>query len=91
MLSELFFWSWDVKSVENWFELSSKKAHGEVQLKHVIINPHVGMTYNTEKWGYTLECKFLQVNKNNKPNVVDYVGIQQKGAVGVYLNFTRRF
>jgi hypothetical protein len=49
------------------------------------------MTYNTKKWGYTLEGKFLQMNKNNKPNVVDYIGIQQHGAVGIYLNFTRRF
>jgi hypothetical protein len=75
----------------NWFELSSKKAHNETQQNHVLINPHVGMTYNTKKWGYTLEGKFLQMNKNNKPNVVDYIGIQQKGAVGIYLNFVRRF
>ena len=75
----------------NWFELSAKKAHGEVQQNHVLINPHIGITYNTKKWGYTLECKFLQMNKRNTPNVVDYVGIQQRGAVGVYLNFARRF
>lgn len=75
----------------NWVELSAKKAHGEVQQNRILINPHIGMTYNTKKWGYTLECKFLQMNKNNKPNVVDYVGIQQKGAIGVYLNFARRF
>ena len=75
----------------NWFELASKKAHNETQQNHALINPHIGMTYNTKKWGYTLECKFLQMNKNNKPNVVDYVGIQQKGAVGIYLNFARRF
>ncbi|MFN8115746.1 MAG: hypothetical protein U0W65_06500 [Bacteroidia bacterium] len=75
----------------NWFELSAKKAHSETQKNHALINPHIGMTYNTKKWGYTLECKFLQMNKNNKPNVVDYVGIQQKGAVGIYLNFSRRF
>ena len=75
----------------NWFELSAKKAHNETQTNHALINPHIGLTYNTKKWGYTLECKFLQMNKNNKPNVVDYVGIQQKGAVGIYLNFARRF
>ncbi len=75
----------------NWFELSSKKAHNEVQKNHALINPHIGMTYNTKKWGYTLECKFLQMNKKNIPNIVDYVGIQQRGAIGIYLNFTRRF
>ena len=75
----------------NWFELSSSKAHNEKQTNHILINPHIGLTYNTKKWGYTLEGKFLQLNKNNKPNIVDYIGIQQRGAVGIYLNFTRRF
>ena len=75
----------------NWFELSYTKAHNEKQTNHVLINPHIGMTYNTKKWGYTIEGKFLQMNKNNKPNVVDYIGIQQHGAVGIYLNFSRRF
>ena len=75
----------------NWFELASTKAHNEKQTNHILINPHIGITYNTKKWGYTLEGKFLQINKNNKPNVVDYVGIQQHGAVGIFLNFNRRF
>jgi hypothetical protein len=35
----------------NWFELASKKAHGEVQTNHALINPHIGMTYNTKKMG----------------------------------------
>lgn len=75
----------------NWFELSAKRAHDVTQPYRALINPHLGMTYNTKKWGYTLECKFLEMNRNNQPNVVDYIGIQKKGAVGIYLNFTRRF
>ena len=75
----------------NWFELSSTKAHNEPVTNHILINPHIGMTYNTKKWGYTLECKFLQMAKNNQPNVVDYVGISGKGVLGFYLNFVRRF
>lgn len=75
----------------NWFELAAKRAHGETQPYHALINPHLGMTYNTKKWGYTLECKFLEMNRKNQPNVVDYVGIKERGAVGIYLNFARRF
>jgi len=75
----------------NWFELSAKRAHGERQPYHALINPHIGMTYNTKKWAYTLECKFLEMNRKNQPNVVDYVGIKGRGAVGIYLNFARRF
>ena len=70
---------------------TSKKAHGEVQKNHALINPHIGMRYNKNKWAYTFECKFLQMNKKNKPNVPDYVGINQHGALGMYLNFTRKF
>jgi len=75
----------------NWFELSSKRAHNVTQPYRALINPHLGMTYNTKKWGYTLECKFLEMNRNNQPNVVEYIGVQKKGAVGIYLNFARRF
>jgi hypothetical protein len=75
----------------NWLELSKTKAHEQKVTNHVLINPHVGLTYNTKKWGYTLECKFLQMNQKNKPNIVDYVGIKGNGAVGIYLNFVRRF
>lgn len=75
----------------NWFELSKTKAHEQSVKNHVLVNPHIGMTYNAKKWGYTLECKFLQMYQKNKPNVVDYVGIKGNGAVGVYLNFVRRF
>lgn len=75
----------------NWFELSSQRAHQEPQTQRVLINPHLGLTYNTKKWSYSIETKFLQMNRNNTPNVVDYVGINQKGAVGIYLNFARKF
>lgn len=75
----------------NWFELSSKKAHNEAQSNHLLINPHVGLTYNPKKWSYSIECKFLEMNRRNVPNVVDYVGIKQRGAVGIYLNVMRKF
>lgn len=75
----------------NWFELSSQRAHQEPQTQRVLINPHLGITYTTKKWAYSLETKFLLMNRNNKPNVVDYVGINQKGAIGIYLNFARKF
>jgi len=75
----------------NWFELSSKKAHNEAQSNHVLINPHLGFSYNPKKWSYSIECKFLEMNRKNVPNVVDYVGINQRGAVGIYLNVMRKF
>lgn len=75
----------------NWFELSSVRAHREPQTQRVLINPHMGITYTTKKWSYSIETKFLQMNRNNTPNIVDYIGINQKGAIGIYLNFARKF
>lgn len=75
----------------NWFELTSTRAHGEPQHTHLLVNPHVGFTYNPKKWSYSIECKFLAMNRKNVPNVVDYVGIKQHGAVGLYLNVMRKF
>lgn len=75
----------------NWFELSSEKAHNEAQSSHLLVNPHIGFTYNPKKWSYSIECKFLEMNRKNVPNVVDYVGINQRGAVGIYLNVMRKF
>lgn len=75
----------------NWFELSSKKAHNEPISNYIFINPHIGITRITKKWSYTFETKFLQMNKKNTPNVVDYIGIKGNGAIAIYLNFVRRF
>jgi hypothetical protein len=77
--------------VENWFELSKYKAYGETQQNHWLVNPQLGYSYVRKKWNYNLEVKYLVPYIDNLPNVVDYKGINHKGAVGVYLNFTRKF
>lgn len=77
--------------VENWFELSKYKAYGEIQQNHWLVNPQIGYSYVRKKWNYNLELKYLVPYINNTPNVVDYKGINGKGAIGVYINFTRKF
>ena len=90
---------WDIKpkksflyvGVDNWFELSSKKAHNQAQTNRWIVNPQIGFTYVRKKWNYNIEGKWLTPYLNNEPGVVDYKGIGGKGAVGVYISFTRKF
>jgi len=90
---------WDIRpkksfvylGVDNWFELSSKKAHGEDQTNRWIVNPQIGYTNVRNKWNYNLEFKYLVPYLENQPNVVDYQGIGGKGAIGVYVSFTRKF
>jgi len=90
---------WEIKSkksflyagVENWFELAAYKAHAITQQKHWLIAPQLGYTYVREKWNYNFETKYMAPTIANTPNVVDYRGIAGKGAIGVYISFTRKF
>jgi len=90
---------WDIKpkksfvylGVDNWFELSDKKAHDQDQTNRWIINPQIGYTNVRKKWNHNIEIKYLVPYKDNEPGVVDYKGINGKGAVGIYVSFTRKF
>jgi len=90
---------WEIKpkksfvyiGVENWFELAGKKAHDVKQTNRWIVAPQLGYTYVRKKWNYGFETKFIAPNLKNLPNAVDYRGIGGKGALGVYLSFTRKF
>ena len=77
--------------ISNWFELASKKAHEQPQEHRMLINPHLGYTYVRTKWNYTMELKYLTPNIKNQPNVVDYKSFGERGGVGVYFNFSRKF
>ena len=75
----------------NWFELSKTKGYGEKQVSHWIINPQLGHTFIRPKWNFNIEVKLLAPGIMRYPNVVDYIGVGNKGAIGTYLSITRRF
>jgi hypothetical protein len=77
--------------VNNWFEPSAKRAHNETQAKHWYLNPHIGFMYNRGKYSYGVETKWVAPGVTNVPNVVDYIGVNQQGALGVYFQFLRKF
>ena len=72
-----------------WFEFSQTKAHGLDQEKNIFINPQVGMMYMGKKLNYQLEAKWLYSSRRNDNLVPDYVGINNRGAVGVYLTISK--
>ena len=90
-----FYWQYKKNllylGIANWFELSSKKAHGEIQETHFLLNPHLGYTWCRPKWNYNLELKVLAPTVERLPNVVDYKGVGTKGVEGIYLGVTRKF
>ena len=77
--------------INNWFEPSTQRAHNEAQNKRWYINPHLGFLYSPRKWSYGIETKWVAPGVTNTPNVVDYIGVNKKGAVGVYFQLIRRF
>jgi len=77
--------------VNNWFEPSASRAHNEKQEKFVYVNPHIGFMYTPKKWTYGIESKWVAPGLSNIPNVADYLGINKKGAIGIYVQLIRRF
>ncbi len=77
--------------VANWFELNKIRPHNEKQQQFIFINPHLGLLLAPGKWSYCLETKYLMGSIKNKPNVADYIGISNHGAIGIYLNVSRKF
>ncbi len=77
--------------MHNWFEISKKRAHQESQPHWLIPGAHVGYTITKTKWFHQFELKYMMPNANIYPGVVDYIGINKKGAFGLFYNLTYKF
>lgn len=73
----------------NWLELEQYRANESRQPKHWFMNPHFGVSYIVRKWTLTVEGKFLAPNVHTQPNVVEYSGINGRGAIGIYVGVNR--
>lgn len=78
--------------ISNWFELSKYRTLGEKQTNHWILMPLIGHSFTGKKWNVNLEAKVIAPNLSNENIVVDYqTPLQNKGAFGVYIGYTRKF
>jgi hypothetical protein len=78
--------------VDNWFELSQKKAYDLKQQSHWFVSPMVGHSFVGKKWNFNIEAKVIAPNLSNEKLVVDYqTPFRNKGAFGIYLGYTRKF
>lgn len=78
--------------LDNWFELSQKRAFGVKQQNHWIFSPMIGHTFSGKKWNFNIEAKFMAPNLSNKNIVIKYqTPLRDKGAFGIYLGYTRKF
>lgn len=79
-------------SLDNWFELAKKRAHDVKQPNHWIFMPSLGHSFTEKKWNFNMEVKIIAPNLSNEKLVVDYqTPLKNKGALGIYLGYTRKF
>lgn len=75
----------------NWFELHSKGAINRNQPYHWIPALNIGYTITKAKWNTSFEMKYMAPGVSNQNLVVDYQTPFNKGAVGLYISFIRKF
>lgn len=92
------FWEYGKKKnffyigVNNWFELSSKKAYDLKQQNKWFVSPMIGHTFSGKKWNFNIEAKVIAPHLSNKDIVVEYqTPLKDKGAFGIYFGYTRKF
>lgn len=56
-----------------------------------ILSFQAGHTFSTPRWFYTVEARLLGPFKSHKDIVVDYKGLGNNGAFGVYFSVSRKF
>ncbi len=69
------------------YEGAKRKAFNQKITNRFLLSPHLGMTYFTKNYNYTLEFKYLLPNISNENIVVDYNSFSNYGAVGIYFSF----
>ena len=77
--------------VSNWFELASERALKQKQNTRWIPSLHAGYTLQYDKYGFTLEMKYLAIQTNNQNLLVDYYSPTNNGSLGAYLSMSRKF
>lgn len=77
--------------LNNWFELSQRKAHNRKQEHHWIPSLQSGYSYRPDNMQYTFEMKYIAPNYSNQDIVVDYMSPTDQGALGLYFSVGRSF
>ena len=76
--------------VSSWFDLSKNKAHAEPKDNPVIFNPHIGNTWQKNKWSLTIEYKVLGLMESNQDIVVSYAKWHGKySAPGIFIGCSK--
>ena len=77
--------------MSNWFEFSSKKAHSQTQEHHWLTSFHIGYTKTIKQYSANLEAKYLAPFNQSEEQLIDFVNLGNRGAIGLYFSVSRKF
>ena len=72
-------------------EWRTEKAHHEKQTTRWLPSFGLGHQWDCKKYKWQVEVKYIAPTESNKNLVVDYISINSKGALGIYLGVCRKF
>jgi hypothetical protein len=78
-------------ALSSWIELASTRAHDQPQEMHFMPSISIGDVYQSTNWDYALEARWIAPGTSNKGIIVDYHGVSNSGAIGLYFSVGRRF
>lgn len=74
--------------MSNWFDLNSKRSLGDAQTYHWMPIIDLGHRWIKPRWDFSLEAKYIAVNRSKNDIVVDYVNPLPKGAFALCFGVT---
>lgn len=77
--------------MHNWFELNKSGVNNTSIERTLLPNYHLGFVKENTKWNHQFEVKYMLPGQAIYPGVVDYIGINKKGAIGIYYCLIRKF
>lgn len=79
-------------SLDNWFELSRKKANNEKQENHLLFMPAIGHSFQRKKHCFNTEFRIVAPNLSNEGLVIDYkTPLRTHGACALFFGYTLKF
>lgn len=79
-------------SLDNWFELSGKKANNENQDNHILFMPALGHSFQRKNHCFISEFRIVAPNLSNEGLVIDYkTPLRTHGACALFFGYTLKF
>jgi hypothetical protein len=77
--------------LSSWYELAAKRSAGQAQPQFILPGFQVGHTLSGKRLDFTVELKVNNVVKSNQDLTISWLGMGNRGAMGIYFGLSKRF